>query len=124
MVSKCCWREVNKSPQKVVKVEQQSDTSLNYEDECDKKLEITDLTKKNQKLVTFAPQSPEIPPKPKRAKAVEKRSKSAPNLEDLKKPTEIQTVELGQRASMTSIEDFQNKMLNQKEKDDLDQVLF
>ena len=74
----------------------------------------------------------EIPPKPKRTKPVEKRSRSAPNLEDLKNPKQstsevkIVAVEQGQRVSMTSLEDLKKfdstKNMNSREKDDLNKV--
>lgn len=80
----------------------------------------------------------EIPPKPKRTPKVEKRSKSAPNLEDLKKAAavngkvvsqtsvnKVEAIELSQRASMTSLADlnrYEPKM-NQREKDDLNKLL-
>ena len=82
----------------------------------------------------------EIPPKPKRTrKAVEKRSTSAPNLDALKKKTsysatssaldtqvQVETVDQGQRVSMTSLEDLKKfdttKNLNSREKADLNQV--
>ena len=93
-----------------------------------------------KKLVKFTDHSQihEIPPKPKRTKPVEKRSRSAPNLDDLKKSSSgkttsevkiVQAVEQGQRVSMTSLEDLKKydstdntKKLNTREKDDLNKV--
>ena len=95
---------------------------------------------RNNKIhkVKFTDQSQihEIPPKPKRTKVVEKRSRSAPSLDILKKPeksesekAKAETLEQSQRASVTSVEDLKKpsfdttKNLNEKEKDDLNQVL-
>lgn len=159
MVSKCCWREpagAKQSPELDPKRQQQkpavqqanrvsnasSSTLINYEDECDNKLEITDLTKDHKstgsckRLVKFSTEESqvhEIPPKPKRTPKVEKRSKSA-NLEELKRQQKssvesqavAESVELGQRVSMTSMEDLKKfdttANLNKKEKDDLNKV--
>ena len=98
-------------------------------------------THRQQKWVKFTDESQvhEIPPKPKRTrKAVEKRSCSAPNLDELKKqpngkiPSEVQadavveSVDQGQRVSMTSLEDLKKfdatKNLPPREKADLNQV--
>ena len=100
-----------------------------------------------QKWVKFTDESqvheipPCSPPKPKRTrKAVEKRSCSAPNLDALKKQqasivssangtepdAKVETVDQGQRASMTSLEDLKKfdatKNLPPKEKNNLKQV--
>ena len=93
---------------------------------------------RSQKLVTFTDtvsQVHEIPPKPKRTRHVEKRSRTVPiPPPHAKNEEQAQIQSLEQRISLTSLEDLQKKSqptlqfdstknLNQKEKDDLSKVL-
>ena len=92
---------------------------------------------RSQKLVTFTDTSQihEIPPKPKRTRNVEKRSRTVPIPPPASKSEhQAQVHQLEQRISLTSIEDLQKsngsstpvfdstKNLNPKEKDDLKKV--
>ena len=128
----------------------QEKDSLNYEEECERRLKavpivdegagVTDLTSPNSRptssqsgrgRVTFTDQSQvhEIPPKPKRTRHPEKRSKSAPNklISDSKEEetavdnvvveNKLEAVELCQRASVTSIDDLKLQNRNVPEKD-------
>ena len=95
-------------------------------------LSFSTTSHRSQKLVTFTDTSQvhEIPPKPKRTRHVEKRSRTVP-IPPKNEQAQVQTLE--QRISLTSLEDLQQKPqsvpqfdstknLNQKEKDDLTQV--
>ena len=98
---------------------------------------LSTATHRSQKLVTFTDtavsQVHEIPPKPKRTRHVEKRSRTVPIPPPHAQEEQAQIQSLEQRISLTSIEDLQKnsklkpqfdstKNLNQKEKDDLSKV--
>ena len=108
---------------------------LSYEDDVEHKLEITDLTTQNKrKLVKFHDESQihEIPAKPKRTPKAEKRNKLLLSTEpqqqiidctdDSRIESNIESVELCQRASITSLQDLKPLVLNSKEKQDLTKV--
>ena len=113
---------------------------LSYEDDVEHKLEITDLTTQNKrKLVKFHDESQihEIPAKPKRTPKAEKRNKlllnsTEPQQQQIidctddsrieSKESNIESVELCQRASITSLQDLKPLVLNSKEKQDLTKV--
>ena len=107
---------------------------LSYEEDVEHKLEITDLTTQNKKkLVKFHDESQihEIPAKPKRTPKAEKRNKLLLSTEpqqiidctdDSRIESNIESVELCQRASITSLQDLKPLVLNSKEKQDLTKV--
>ena len=107
---------------------------FSYEDDVEHKLEITDLTTQNKrKLVKFHDESQihEIPAKPKRTPKAEKRNKLLLSTEpqqiidctdDSRIESNIESVELCQRASITSLQDLKPLVLDSKEKQDLTKV--
>ena len=113
---------------------------LSYEDNVDHHLEITDLTatssqNNKRKLVKFHDESQvhEIPAKPKRTPKAERRkiqklaedescnfSGSESNTSE--SISKIESFELSQRASVTSLDDLKPLVLDSKEKNDLKKV--
>ena len=114
---------------------------LSYEDNVDHHLEITDLTatsssqSNKRKLVKFHDESQvhEIPAKPKRTPKAERRkiqklvedescnfSGSESNTSESN--SKIESFELSQRASVTSLDDLKPLVLDSKEKNDLKKV--
>ena len=113
---------------------------LSYEDNVDHHLEITDLTatssqNNKRKLVKFHDESQvhEIPAKPKRTPKAERRkiqklaedescnfSGSESNTSESN--SKIESFELSQRASVTSLDDLKPLVLDSKEKNDLTKV--
>ena len=116
---------------------------LSYEDNVDQHLEITDLTatsssqSNKRKLVKFHDESQvhEIPAKPKRTPKAERRKiqklaeDESCNLSGSESNTsesnlKIESFELSQRASVTSLDDLKPLVLDSKEKNDLKKVHF
>ena len=118
---------------------------LSYEDNVDHHLEITDLTANSsssqsnkRKLVKFHDESQvhEIPAKPKRTPKAERRKIQKLAVEDessnfsgsesntSESNSKIESFELSQRASVTSLDDLKPLVLDSKEKNDLKKVHF